>query len=388
MIGVIADDLTGAAELGGVGWRHGLQSQVVIVGGPDPNAGLVCVDTDSRNCEAAEAGRRVAEAASRLRAAGADWIYKKVDSVLRGNVTPEIEAIIAQLGLKGALLIPANPLRGRTIEGGRYLIGGKLIHETEFAHDPDFPRTTSDVMELVSPPHFNELKPGPLGNPLPRRGILMGEVKTSAEMSQWAAKVPNDWLPAGGADFFTALINAREAHEHTTPLPGEHHDVNGAELFVCGTTSAAARDFVEQARAEGVPIFSLPPEILHDMAWSSMEVVELAGKVATQLKLNGRAILHVGLPLIEDRGVASMLVQTLAGFGEAVMLASGVKRVYAEGGATAAALARQLGWKFFRVIREWESGVVTLRPDGASTLFTMKPGSYRWPATFSPAHEH
>src|ERR1035437_1401499 len=91
MIGVIADDLTGAAELGAIGLRHGLRAEIVRSGKPSGAADLVCVDTDSRACAPAEAAKRAAAAAKLLRAAGAKWIYKKVDSVLRGQVTAEVE---------------------------------------------------------------------------------------------------------------------------------------------------------------------------------------------------------------------------------------------------------------------------------------------------------
>jgi len=109
MIGVIADDLTGAAEIGAVGWRHGLRAEIVLAGEPSKEAGLVCVDTDSRSCDPNEAAHRAASAARLLRHCGADWFYKKTDSVLRGNVTPEIEAIVAELDFRGVLLVPANP---------------------------------------------------------------------------------------------------------------------------------------------------------------------------------------------------------------------------------------------------------------------------------------
>ena len=94
MIGVIADDLTGAAELGAVGLRHGLRAEIVCRGEPSGRADLVCVDTDSRACDAPAAAKRAAAAAQILRAAGAAWIYKKVDSVLRGQVTAEVEAVM------------------------------------------------------------------------------------------------------------------------------------------------------------------------------------------------------------------------------------------------------------------------------------------------------
>ena len=63
MIGVIADDLTGAAEIGAVGLRHGLRAEVVVTGAPSGHADLVCLDTDSRSCPPAEAAQRAANAA-------------------------------------------------------------------------------------------------------------------------------------------------------------------------------------------------------------------------------------------------------------------------------------------------------------------------------------
>ena len=60
MIVVIADDLSGAAELAGAALRHGLSAEVQTVFFPDTNADVVCVDTDSRLLPPAEAARKVA----------------------------------------------------------------------------------------------------------------------------------------------------------------------------------------------------------------------------------------------------------------------------------------------------------------------------------------
>src|SRR5690606_17625476 len=99
MIGVIADDLSGAAEIGAVGLRHGLSAEIVVGGQPSGHADIVCVDTDSRSRTSEEAAQRVTAAARLLKDAGADWIYKKVDSVLRGHVVVEIDALMAALGV-------------------------------------------------------------------------------------------------------------------------------------------------------------------------------------------------------------------------------------------------------------------------------------------------
>src|SRR5688572_7906414 len=60
MIAVIADDLSGAAELAGVACRHGLSAEVQTVFSRFSNADVICVDTDSRSLSSAKAAEKVA----------------------------------------------------------------------------------------------------------------------------------------------------------------------------------------------------------------------------------------------------------------------------------------------------------------------------------------
>src|SRR5439155_13896885 len=85
----------------------------------------------------------------KLTASRAQWIYKKVDSVLRGHLLVELEAMMDQLGLNRALLVPANPSLERVVRNGQYFVRGKPIHETDFRLDPEYPRYTSSVGELL-----------------------------------------------------------------------------------------------------------------------------------------------------------------------------------------------------------------------------------------------
>src|ERR1043166_6604152 len=150
MIGVIADDLTGAAEIGAVGLRHGLAAEIVLAPGESSGkADLICFDSDSRSCSAEEAAGRAAGGARMLRDWRAEWIYKKVDSVLRGQVVAEVEAVLKELGFALAVLAPANPSLGRTIQNGHYLINNEPIDKTEFARDPEHPRSSSSVVALL-----------------------------------------------------------------------------------------------------------------------------------------------------------------------------------------------------------------------------------------------
>ena len=244
MIGVIADDLTGAAELGAVGLRYGLRAEVVRSGKPSGVADLVCVDTDSRSCEPKEAAKRAAAAAKLLRGAGAKWVYKKIDSVLRGNVTVEVEAVMKQLDFNRALLLPANPSLGRIIRDGEYFIKGQPVHRTEFAKDPEYPRHSPQVLRLLTEPeHFLlRLANGELS--VPENTLLIGQTDTSERVRQWVDAREPAWLPVGGSEFFGALLEAEFAGA-TPSVPDKINFSTGTQLFICGTASKSVQVMVK-----------------------------------------------------------------------------------------------------------------------------------------------
>jgi uncharacterized protein YgbK (DUF1537 family) len=76
---------------------------------------------------------------------------------------------------------------------------------------------------------------------------------------------------------------------------------------------------------------------------------------------------------------ARMLTQHLVQLAELVLRGAGVDSVYAEGGATGAALVQRMGWPRLNVLRELAPGVAQLGVAGERTVLTIKPGSYVWP---------
>jgi uncharacterized protein YgbK (DUF1537 family) len=309
-----------------------------------------------------------------LQNCGAEWIYKKTDSVLRGNVTPELEAIVSQLGLRGVLLVPANPSLGRTIVKGQYFVRGQLIHQTEFAQDPKHPRLSPNVLKLLDRPLGLPISVGTSGTPLPERGIVIGEVASAEDVRNWASRRNERWLMAGGAEFFGALLKP------AAPIPKRRHAA-GRELFVCGSASEGTRKFVVGQAQHGVPMFSLPNELTSAASLDVGEMNSLAEEVATTLQSAPRVVLHVGLPPVKDAAIAEMLALHLVRLAEAALRRVSVGHVFAEGGATAVALARHMGWRRLAVIAELSPGVVTLSVTAGSLplLWTIKPGSYAWP---------
>ncbi len=94
---VIADDLSGAVEVAAV-----LGLKRIALGHADGDV----VDLDTRALPPEQAARRVRELDGRI-------TFKKIDSLLRGNVVAELEA------LSGTLIVaPALPVEGRTVRNG------------------------------------------------------------------------------------------------------------------------------------------------------------------------------------------------------------------------------------------------------------------------------
>jgi D-threonate/D-erythronate kinase len=118
-VAIIADDLTGAADTGVQLARAGYRTAVAFRGAPIPPADdldAVALDTDSRAMPAGFAAKRVMEAAHAVR--NTPFIYKKLDSTLRGPIAVELSAALGVSGRDRAVVAPAFPAAGRTtVEG-------------------------------------------------------------------------------------------------------------------------------------------------------------------------------------------------------------------------------------------------------------------------------
>ncbi|MCJ7544918.1 MAG: four-carbon acid sugar kinase family protein [Phycisphaerae bacterium] len=374
-IAILADDFTGAAELAGVAMRCGLSAEVQESYDLASAADVIVLNTDSRSLPPPQAAALVAEVARPLRQA-APWVYKKVDSVLRGPIVAEIEAALDALALERAMLCPANPSLGRTVRGGHYYIGNVLLHQTSFAADGEYPAATSDVLALLGQGAMpiSLLQPG---GDLPPRGILVGQAESAADLAALARRVDEHTLPVGGAEFFAAVLEAKgHARAKAAPVmpPGR-----GPRLWVCGSAAAYAARTIAQARAHGLPILPMPQEVLTGAAAAPKAMRTWADQAAEALGQSGAAVVSIGTGS-ERPGSAEALTVHLAELAAAVLDRCGVKQVYVEGGATAAALARRMGWGRFAALGELAPGVVALQVLGAGgPVLTMKPGSYAWP---------
>ena len=120
---LIADDLTGACDAAVHFARRGYRTQVRLDFHGEETS-VLAISSESRDLSGAELRQVIHELAQRLPVDRARILFKKIDSTLRGNVGAEIAAALAAFGCEAAVITPAFPAMGRTVEGGYLRVGG------------------------------------------------------------------------------------------------------------------------------------------------------------------------------------------------------------------------------------------------------------------------
>ena len=155
---IIADDLTGAADTG-VQFCPFFDDTVLISYLQLSNTKelnsiffprrATALYTNSRALSAKTARERLRSIARRLSKLDPLWIYKKIDSCLRGNPGVETEALMDELAYEVSFIAPAFPEMGRTTMNGTHLVHGIPVGRSEISKDPLTPVTESDLCTVI-----------------------------------------------------------------------------------------------------------------------------------------------------------------------------------------------------------------------------------------------
>lgn len=155
LVGIIADDLTGANDTALQFHQKGASTKILIDCDCSPKikAGteVWALSSESRNVPTEVAISRVEKAVSTLTENfNFDYYYKKIDSTLRGHIALETLSMLNILEFDAAIIIPAFPQEGRITVGGYHMAKGVPIGRTEMAIDPHSPITESHVPTLLA----------------------------------------------------------------------------------------------------------------------------------------------------------------------------------------------------------------------------------------------
>ena len=364
---VIADDITGAAEIAGIAFARGAEVRLVcgsICGCDTATHPITVIATDTRSMSEAEAAAET----KRISAAfgspeGNKVIFKKTDSALRGHVVAELTALMEATGYKRAIYLPANPSKGRIIRNGIYYIkeveGEKQevrevpLNETDFSFDPEFPARTSVLRE-----RFPDAE---------AHNIIMPDAENEEDIRK-VISTYNDGktIFAGAADLFSAMIGMgcgrlkESIAKHPIPIIQAKNNI----LILCGSTQSKPLEL-------GIPIAPMPQEIYD--GGNDMSLWDTTAYDQEQHSL----ILTIPHTHRTGKEVAVHLRTMMAEMTKQLVTRHCPNHLVIDGGATAWATLQALGWTEFTITAQLAPGVVQMRATNG-VFVTLKPGSYPW----------
>lgn len=378
----IADDLTGASDVGARFAQAGVPAAVWsswkeadIEQDTEVFAGAI--NTASRHVAPEEAVRRVCSVVDRLKPLGVEEVYKKTDSVLRGNIAAEIGALAR--AWKPVLYVPALPVAGRTVRGGCVYLEGVPVHETHFSRDPLHPVQTSSIRELMRdldlPLQFldlEELRSG--GARISREAkIIVADGETDADLDRiadLARPVAGTLAYAGPAAFAEKLIGLFDVPSQAFA----QFEIPGPILAVSGSITPTSQRQVYHAIRAGWTPLRVPPEWVTEPSMPA----ELLGRQPFAALPCGNIVMHTALDEAEALQYAagaaadsSAVSIRLAQIASAFFRAHPFGSLVLFGGETSSAMLEELGCRKTIVRGEIEPGVNVLDAFAADRRFTL-----------------
>lgn len=334
-IGIIADDLTGANDTSLQFFLQGCKTQVSF--GEDLTIDenlkteVFAMSTESRNVQVDIAVERVKNAASNiLKNYNFEYIYKKIDSVLRGNIAAEITTILDILELDAAIIYPAFPSEGRTTIGGYHLVKGIPLQRTEVSRDPAFPIVESNIVNMLR----NQLGENPNNsvvdlisldtvmkgagpiltklNELISKGkkLIVADAVSTTDLEQISLAVTKssyNILPCGSAGAAQALSKIWHPDLGIEENPKDNFEIPALpKLIISGSatdlTASQIKRLNENDSIENTYFISIKPENIF-----SDDYEEIAQRIINNLKKDNTVIVHSS-QLIESQEELSALL--------------------------------------------------------------------------------
>jgi uncharacterized protein YgbK (DUF1537 family) len=359
---VIADDFTGAAEIGGIGLRNGLKVAIETKPIYSNENDIIVLATDTRSMDKHKASLHISKLTKELKQFNPLFIYKKIDSVLRGNISEELVAQLKACGKKRAIIIAANPVFKRIIKDGKYYIDDVPLNQTLFSEDSQYPIRTNDVLKLLTPvqgyPIVN-LKPN---DPLPEKGLIIGDVESLDDLHEWASKYNEDTLFAGAFGFFNSF--------------------RSPALFILGSFYPKDDNTLTSMIEQGHYHSNMPEEIYYNNEFDPAILENWIQELITKLVKKQKVIVTCNYIDSTEENISFRIKKVLAKLVKRVFEKVKVHEILIEGGSTTSEILEQLEITKLTPIQELDTGVIRMKVDRIPDLcLTTKPGSYIWPTS-------
>ncbi len=399
MIGVIADDVTGATDVAAALSRAGLRTLLALTAEPEDrevDADAIVIGLKTRSIPAPDAVEQSLTALRTLQRWGADRFYVKYcstfDSTPAGNIGPVTEALAAELGARTVVTTPAAPLHGRTVYRGHLFVGDALLDETHMRDHPITPMRDSSVPRLLIPQVCGQVGLLPLatvreGAASIQRRIAEAEADGTAhlvvdavaddDLAAIAEAVAGRVLVAGSAGLVGALALLAAGSRSDAALPPQSRTA-----IIAGSCSRRTLEQIADYRAGGGPAYRLvatPGETAESLASRALEWWDA--------QPDGRSALLYSSSNPDERETSAPgdaeLYEETAGLLATRLAGRGIRRLLIAGGETSGAVIRALGTDVAVVEREVAPGVPWIHDTANDLHLVLKSGNFGEPGFFT-----
>ena len=416
ILGVVADDFTGATDVASMLVRAGMRT-VQVIGvpeGPAPaGADAVVVALKSRTTPAADAVRESLAALHWLRKAGARQFYFKYcstfDSTAQGNIGPVAEALMAALSTDFTIACPAFPENGRTIFRGHLFVADQLLSDSGMRDHPLTPMTDANLVRVLQAQSRGKV--GLLRYDTVRAGVDATRARIAAlradgvrlavadaidnddlrTLAEACAELP--LLTAGsGVALGLPALYARQGWLALDAQAAALDTVGGAAAVLSGSCSVATNAQVARWRDAGWPHLQIDPRALargepvvaQALQWAGTLLAQ--GPVLVSATATPEALRAVQAELGAAR--AGELVERTFATIAAALVERGVQRLVVAGGETSGAVVQALGVRTLRIGPAICPGVPWTLAAGRPLKLALKSGNFGGPDFFAEALAH
>jgi D-threonate/D-erythronate kinase len=365
---MIADDLSGAADCAASCAVQGLRTVVQLSEAPSSEpAQVLAIDAATRSMSADRAAATVGRIVAMYEHTSGRVLFKKLDSLLRGHIGPELAAM--RCGRTPAVIVmaPALPAQGRTtIEGCQCLNGQRLANaEAPFLLESAGLSSGQISLDLIR----GTLRPlaTTMAELACRYDALVCDAETEDDLRTIAAAIAA--LPHAGWDGSIIWAGSSGLARHIpkamgisgASVPSEEPRFRGPILLVVGSRTVLAHEQADEAgRCGGMA------RVLSSAALG--EALDSGNDVMTVLDSSDAATEDPRL----CAAMASWILPHMDRIGALIVT----------GGETARAVLRASGITSLRLLREVEPGVPLAVSTGARQMPVItKSGSFGTRAT-------
>jgi len=420
MIGIVADDVTGANDIGIMYAKNEWKTDVFLyphfIENKTKKPDVLIRDTNSRLDTDKEAYDKIIESTKLLEDLNCTQYFNKTCSVFRGNIGVEFDAMLDALEEDFAVVVLGFPKNGRkTIHQEHYVHGVKL-EESDFKDDPVHPMTESNLVDIlqkqtnreVNAVDIETIRNGykaireEINNKRKDCNYLILDVENQQSLKEIAKAIKDEKVIAGSSGIAEELASLEpKKRNHTQTLKPEKQNDTGV-LCVAGSLTPQTTEQITYLREKDFPVIEMKSvrlfgdnveKYLDDVASKAQKLLINKENVLLHTTNNKEEISKTK-QIAEQKGYSNeetsrVVSNAMASITEKIRRKTNTTRFLFAGGETSAAICNRLNIKGLRVYKEIEAGLPScINLDAPHHLMILKSGSFGSRNFFEKAINH